>query len=111
MYLPNFTLAGPSDAPCPLYENTTIIEQPASFLTLHDKYVSAATSFIKDQSGNSEVYTHYIVANIWDCHDELLKIELSSSFVSFSNWETVPLVLCLSTHPSSAVCWKTVHQY
>ena len=40
-----------SYSPCPLYENTTIIEQPVNFLTLHDKYVSAATSFIKRESG------------------------------------------------------------
>ena len=41
----------PTNPPCPLYENTTIIEQPVNLITLHDKYVDAAKSFIKRTSG------------------------------------------------------------
>ena len=36
---------------CPVFSNTTIIEQPANFFTLHDRYTNAAVSFIKQQSG------------------------------------------------------------
>ena len=46
----------PTYPPCPLYENTTIIEQPVDFTTLDDKYVNAATSFIKRESGKPFTY-------------------------------------------------------
>ena len=36
---------------CPVFSNSTIIEQPANFLTLHEGYTNSATSFIKQQSG------------------------------------------------------------
>lgn len=35
------------DVPCPFFVNATIVEQPTALLTIDDKYVSAAVSFIK----------------------------------------------------------------
>jgi arylsulfatase A len=34
------------DTPCPLFENTTIIQQPADLLTITQTYINASTSFI-----------------------------------------------------------------
>ena len=43
--------AAPAYTGCPLYENEKIIQQPADFLQLSQRYVDAATSFIHDQAG------------------------------------------------------------
>ena len=37
--------------PCPLFENSEILQQPADFLKLTSAYVNAATSFIKTKTG------------------------------------------------------------
>ena len=37
--------------PCPLFENSEILQQPADFLKLTSAYVNAATSFIKTKAG------------------------------------------------------------
>ena len=36
---------------CPIFENSTIIQQPADLLTIHQTYVDAATMFIKKKAG------------------------------------------------------------
>ena len=35
---------------CPVFENNVIVEQPAELLTLSEKYVNAATSFIEQNA-------------------------------------------------------------
>ncbi len=35
------------DSPCPVFENTNILQQPADFTTLAERYSNAATGFIK----------------------------------------------------------------
>ena len=43
---------------CPVFTNSTIVEQPANFLTLHERYTNSATSFIKQQSGKCSAHLH-----------------------------------------------------
>ena len=40
-----------AETPCPLFENSTIIQQPADFTTLAATYTNAATAFIRKNSG------------------------------------------------------------
>ena len=37
--------------PCPLYEDETIVQQPADFLKLSETYSTAATGFIHEMAG------------------------------------------------------------
>eukprot|EP00937_MAST-01D_sp_MAST-1D-sp2_P001286 g1286.t1 len=39
------------ETPCPLYVNATIVQQPTPLLSLDDKYVAAATAFIRKHAG------------------------------------------------------------
>jgi arylsulfatase A len=48
---------------CPVFSNTTIIEQPADFLTLHERYTNAAVSFIKQQSAADNPFFLYFAFN------------------------------------------------
>jgi hypothetical protein len=41
------------DVPCPFYVNATIVEQPTALLTIDDKYVDAAVSFIESHGSTS----------------------------------------------------------
>ncbi|XP_062500868.1 arylsulfatase A-like [Corticium candelabrum] len=47
------------DTPCPIFENTRIIKQPADFTTLTATYTNAATSFIqKNAAGKTPFYLY-----------------------------------------------------
>lgn len=55
---------------CPLYENLKIVQQPADFLKLSQRYVDAATGFIHDQAGVLIcvcVNTCRCTVHIWAC--------------------------------------------
>jgi arylsulfatase A len=55
---PCFDKCRTGDTPCPLFENTRIIKQPADFTTLTANYTNAATSFIQKNAGmNSKSVT------------------------------------------------------
>lgn len=43
------------DTPCPLYNDDTIVEQPADFLMLTENYVKFATSFIKESASKDSI--------------------------------------------------------
>ena len=49
MYLTPVICIG--DTPCPLFENDTIILQPANFLSLSQTYSTAATGYIRQMAG------------------------------------------------------------
>lgn len=46
------------DSPCPIYENTKILQQPADMTTLAERYSSAATGFIKDNAGKNPFFLY-----------------------------------------------------
>jgi arylsulfatase A len=55
---PCFDKCRTGDTPCPLFENTRIIKQPADLITLTATYTNAATSFIQKNAGmNSKSVT------------------------------------------------------
>ena len=41
----------PDETPCPVFNNTDIVQQPADLLSLTATYINAATSFIKTKAG------------------------------------------------------------
>jgi arylsulfatase A len=50
----------PTFAPCPVFENETIVEQPANLLTLASQYVKAASNFMeKAVASNKPFLLHY----------------------------------------------------
>jgi arylsulfatase A len=49
--IPCFDRCRTGETPCPVFENTDIVQQPADLLSLTATYIDAATSFIKTKAG------------------------------------------------------------
>ena len=46
------------DTPCPIFENTDILQQPADMTTLAERYSNAATGFIKANAGKTPFFLY-----------------------------------------------------
>ncbi|XP_065827553.1 arylsulfatase A-like [Oscarella lobularis] len=57
---PCFDKCRTSETPCPLFENSTIIQQPADFTTLAATYTNAATAFIRKNSESDQPFFLYV---------------------------------------------------
>jgi arylsulfatase A len=57
---PCFDKCRTGDTPCPLFENTRIIKQPADFTTLTANYTNAATSFIQKNAAAKTPFYLYL---------------------------------------------------
>jgi len=71
-----YGLAGTT--PCPLYQDNTIVQQPANFLALSETYSTAATNFIHEMAGMYVYiycYTHVIHAVM---HSTIQNIKLNA---------------------------------
>lgn len=55
-----FDMCREGDTPCPLFENDTIIQQPADFLTLSQRYSTAATSYIHQMADHKTPFFLYM---------------------------------------------------
>eukprot|EP01052_Picozoa_sp_SAG31_P062478 SAG31_NODE_21454_length_549_cov_1.017778_2_plen_115_part_01 len=53
----------PSCAPCPVFNGTDIVQQPADLLTLSDKYGSAAEAFIKGTLASAQRFFLYYASH------------------------------------------------
>ena len=65
-FFPNETCAiscQPDWAPCPLYENTTIIQQPPNYLTLSQQYVRAANRVMTSASTQGVPFLVYFCSH------------------------------------------------
>ena len=63
--------------PCPLYEDETIVQQPADFLKLSETYSTAATGFIHEMAG---MYS-YKLSMWYNAHYQLVSCD-QTTFVS-----------------------------
>ncbi|XP_065912203.1 arylsulfatase A-like isoform X2 [Dysidea avara] len=62
-FYPNESCYGegvPETTPCPLYEDETIVQQPADFLKLSETYSTAATGFIHEMAGKEQPFFLYM---------------------------------------------------
>ena len=46
------------ESPCPIFENSDILQQPADYTTLSKRYSTAATGFIKENAGNNPFFLY-----------------------------------------------------
>ncbi|CAI8012829.1 Arylsulfatase A, partial [Geodia barretti] len=58
--IPCFDSCRTDETPCPVFNNTDIVQQPADLLSLTATYINAATSFIKTKAGEDEPFFLYM---------------------------------------------------
>lgn len=107
-FAPNTSCAigcSPEWAPCPVFANSTIVQQPAELLTLSASYGAAAVDFMTAAARRQQPWFLWYPLRINTCETYYIHGYLLTN----STYEYGGQVL-IAPRALAAVCWGVVHQ-